>query len=69
MVSTLTSKEKRAVSDLVQIAGGEQPFERAILTLEKRLGATPSGDQLLDYLLRKRIAEKTQKLKRMRSDG
>jgi hypothetical protein len=67
MVSTLTTKEKKAVHDLVRIAGSELQFERALLTLEKRLGSTPTGDQLLNYLLRQKIAEKTQKLQRMRA--
>lgn len=69
MVSTLTTKERKAVNDLVRIAGGEQRFERALLTLEKRLGAAPTGDQLLNYLLRQKIAEKSQQLQRMREDG
>jgi hypothetical protein len=69
MASTLTRREERVVDDMVRIAGSEQAFERAVTTLQSDLGRAPNADQLLDYLLERRIESLQAKLTEMEQKG
>lgn len=68
MIKTLTRREEKVVDNMVRIAGSERAFEEAIYELEDRLGRAPDGNELLDYLLDRRIEMLQAQIERMQRE-